>query len=99
MYKIEDEKYLRAKEKITEIKKFYSRLVRSLLLFAVVGGINYYQNEWEQPWFLWVVFGVGIGLAFKAIKVFGLNPFLGKNWEKRKIEQFMQEEDNTERWE
>lgn len=99
MYKIEDEKYIRAKEKVEQMRKFYSKLLRALVLFAIVGGINYYQNEWSRPWFLWVVFGVGIGLAFKAVKVFSLNPFFGKDWEKRKIQEFMQQDDKKGRWE
>lgn len=99
MYKIEDEKYLRAKDRINQMRKFYASLIRALVLFAFLGGLNYFQNEWEQPWFLWVVLGVGLGLLFKAIKVFGLNPFFGKSWEKRKIQEFMQEEDErNDKW-
>ncbi len=99
MYNIEDEKYERAKEKIAELKKFYSSLTSYVVVIAGLAALNYYQNEWRYAWFLWAAFGWGIGLIFQAIKAFGFNPFLGKDWEKRKIQEFMEEEDRKERWE
>ena len=54
-------------------------------------------------WFLWVVFGWGIGLVFQAIAAFRLNPFMNKDWEERKIQEFMEEErtdiTRRDRWE
>jgi len=49
-------------------------------------------------WFLWAAFGWGLGLAFKAIKVFGMNPFFGKDWEERKIREFMKEDEQQNKW-
>ncbi len=89
MYKIEDEKYIRAKEKVAQMRKFYSGLTKYIFVIALLAGINYYQNEWSNAWFLWAAFGWGIGLVFHAVKVFGLNPFFGKNWEERKIKEYM----------
>jgi len=99
MYKIEDEKYNRAKDRVGELKKFYGKLVSYAFVITLLAGINYYLNEWSYAWFLWAAFGWGIGLAFKAIKVFGMNPFLGKNWEERKIQEFMNEDSEEQRWE
>jgi hypothetical protein len=48
-------------------------------------------------WFLWAALGIGIGLVFKAFKVFGLNPILGKNWEERKIKEIMKDE-QQQKW-
>ncbi|GAB5474291.1 MAG: 2TM domain-containing protein [Maribacter sp.] len=98
MYKIEDEKYIRAKNKIACMRKFYSSLTKYLFVIALLGGINYYLNEWSNAWFLWAAFGWGIGLVFQAIKAFDLNPFFGKDWEKRKIQEFMQQDEGKERW-
>ena len=50
-------------------------------------------------WFLWAAFGWGIGLTAHAVAVFNLNPFFGRDWEQRKIKEFMQEEEQNERWE
>ena len=91
-------KYLRAKERIAEVKIFYTKLVRSTVLIVFLGALNYYTNEWRYMWFLWAAFGIGIGLAFNAIKVFGMNPFFGRNWEERKIRELMEEEENQKKW-
>ncbi|MFK7813626.1 MAG: 2TM domain-containing protein [Maribacter sp.] len=99
MYKIEDEKYSRAKDRVVELKKFYSKLTSYVFVIALLAGINYYVNEWSNAWFLWAAFGWGIGLAFRAVKVFGMNPILGKNWEERKIQEFMNEDVDEKRWE
>ncbi|MGB5818191.1 MAG: 2TM domain-containing protein [Saonia sp.] len=93
-----DNKYLRAKERVETIKKFYGSIFSSLFVILLVAGINYYVDEWRHPWFLWVVFGLGISLIFKALKIFNFNPFMGKDWEERKIKEFMQEDEKRDRW-
>jgi len=94
-----ESKYLRAKERVVEIKKFYCSLFSSIFIILFIGGINYYLNQWWNPWFLWVVFGLGISLVFKAFKTFGYTAFFGRNWEQRKIREFLEEEDQNGRWE
>lgn len=88
-----DHKYFRAKQRVAEIKKFYSSLMFYFIFIAALGGLNYYTNQWEYPWFLWAAFGWGIGIVFKALKVFQWAPFLGKDWEERKLQQYMEEEE------
>jgi hypothetical protein len=94
----QDNKYFRARERVATLKKFYGKVGSGVIAIAITGGINYYLNEWEHPWFLWVVFGVSISLFFRAIKIFNLNPFMGKNWEERKIQEFMKEDKKQEKW-
>ena len=89
---IQDAKYIRAKERLQEVKRFYAKLMRSTVVIAFLAAVNYYTNEWSYMWFLWAAFGIGIGIAFRAIKVFGGNPFFDRNWEERKIKEFMEEE-------
>jgi len=91
-----DAKYLRAKERLTDIKKFYLKLIKSIIFIVFLSLINYYTNEWRHMWFLWAALGIGIGLVFKALKVFGVNPFLGRDWEERKINAFMKEEEQNQ---
>ncbi|MBT8188621.1 MAG: 2TM domain-containing protein, partial [Croceitalea sp.] len=46
--------------------------------------------------FLWVLFpalGWGIGLIAHGLNAFGYNPILGKDWEERKIKEFMNSSD------
>ena len=94
----QENKYYRARERVATLKKFYAKIGSGLIAIAITGGINYYLNAWEHPWFLWVVFGVSISLFFRAIKIFNLNPFMGKDWEERKIQELMKEDKNHERW-
>ena len=86
-------KYNTAKERVAKLKEFYTKLFRGILAIAITAGINYYINAWENPWFLWVVFGVGLGLTLKAIKLFGIGFLFGRNWEERKINEFMNRRD------
>jgi len=87
-----ENKYIQAKERVGRIKKFYTSLLSYVVFIAFLGGLNYYIDGWDHPWFLWAAFGWGIGLAFQASKAFQLNPFFSKNWEERKIKEFMDNE-------
>jgi len=49
-------------------------------------------------WFLWAAFGWGIGIISHAIGTFSLNPFFGKDWEKRKIKEYMEKENDQRKW-
>jgi len=50
-----------------------------LLWFFVAGGPHAY------PWFLWVLFGWGIGVAANAVAVF-VTPH-GSNWEQKELQK------------
>ena len=89
-----DTKYFKAKHRVAEIKKFYSSLMFYIIFICALGGLNYYLNGWSHPWFLWAAFGCGIGILFHALKVFKWTPFIGKDWEERKMKEFMEEEEN-----
>ena len=98
-----EDKYIRARERVEEIKKFYSNLFAYIIVNLFLAGLNYYTDRWAHPWFLWPVFGWGLGIAVHASKVFGWNPFLNKEWEQRKIKEFMDKDredvTKTQRWE
>ncbi|ADY30333.1 MULTISPECIES: 2TM domain-containing protein [Cellulophaga] len=89
------DKYTRAKERVKDEKEFYNKVISSVFTIAIVASINYYLNEFSNPWFLWVVLGLSISLIFKAIKVFSFFPFMGRDWEQKKINQLMKEEEET----
>lgn len=82
-------KYRRAQDSVAKLKRFYVKMFRGILAIIVTGALNYYLNEWTHPWFLWVVFGVGLSLSLKAFKLFGTQLFFGKDWEERKIRELM----------
>ena len=94
-----ESKLMRAKERVEELKKFYSHLTTYVLIISGLAALNYWTNGFAYMWFLWAAFGWGIGIASHAIGTFRLNPFFGKNWEERKIKQFMDEDKNsTDKW-
>jgi len=97
-YSDKENKYFRAKEKVEEIKKFYSSLIAYVFVISALAALNWYTDQWRYPWFLWAAFGWGIGLIFQAFKAFSLNPFFGKGWEERKIKEFMDDDNNANRW-
>ena len=85
--------YQIAKKQVEELKGFYSHLASFILVIGVLIFVNLKYSP-QYLWFLWTFFSWGIGLTFHALRVFNLVPFLGKDWEERKIEQYIQEEKN-----
>lgn len=94
-----ENKYIRAKERVEQIKKFYGNLTSYVIVISVLAAINYWVDEWRYMWFLWAAFGWGIGIVFHAIGTFNLNPFFGRDWEERKIKELMKEDEQKKRWE
>lgn len=93
-----ENKYIRAKERVDELKKFYSNLWSYIIVISALALINYLNNGFSYMWFLWAAFGWGIGLFFHALKTFDLNPFFGRKWEEQKIKEFMKEDEKIEKW-
>jgi hypothetical protein len=89
-------RYIRAKERVSEIKKFYTSLAGYVVFISILAAVNYYTNEWSYMWFLWAAFGWGIGILFQAAKAYQWSPFMGKNWEERKLKEFMEDEDKQQ---
>ncbi|MEZ4779119.1 MAG: 2TM domain-containing protein [Flavobacteriaceae bacterium] len=95
-----ENRYLRAKERVAEMKKFYTGLVFYVIFISFLGWFNYYTNQWRYMWFLWAAFGWGIGIVFQAAKAFNWTPFMNKDWEEKKIKELMDKEEDfkNERW-
>jgi len=94
---IKSSKYLRAVERVEEIKGFYSSLIAYCIVIPILIFINLkYVPQFH--WFWFPIMGWGIGLTFQAFKAFAYNPFLGRGWEERKIEEYMNE-DRKQYWE
>ncbi|CAZ94192.1 2TM domain-containing protein [Zobellia galactanivorans] len=93
-----ESKYIRAKERVEREKKFYNGLISYVVTISFLAAINYYTNGFAYAWFLWAAFGWGIGIVIGAVKTFGGNPFFGRDWEERKIKQFMQEDEQGGKW-
>lgn len=98
-----DNSYQKAKEQVSEIRAFYTTLISYAIVISLLAAVNYYFDGWEYPWFLWPAFGWGIGLYFQASSAYRWNLFMGRDWEERKIREFMEREQrgkgNMGRWE
>jgi len=88
----EEDKYIRAKKKVENIKGFYANLLAYCLVIPFLFFINYMTSPGHW-WFYWPMFGWGVGLAFHAFGVFGNNLIFGKDWEERKINEILKEDE------
>ena len=100
-----EQQYLKAKKQVDKLKGFYIHLivyvivnvfVSSIIIFGLMSGGGYdfmgalTHFGTYSTWIFW-----GIGLFFHALATFGFNSFLGKNWEDKKLKEFINQE--TER--
>lgn len=92
-----DDSYLRARNHVEELKGFYYSLISYIFVIPFLAFVNY-KTSWHFQWFWFPMFGWGIGLAIQAFRVFINDGAFGRNWEKRKIEEFMKQEEDDSRW-
>jgi len=90
----EYKRYERARERVKEIKDFYSHLVTYICVMAFLVFINFKYTP-EHLWFYWPMLGWGIGLLFHGLKAYDIT-FMSKNWEDKKIREFMEDEKNNQ---
>ncbi len=94
----QDNKYVRAKKRVDDLKEFYSNLGMYFLMVPFFIFINY-QTYWDFKWFWFPIIGWGIGLLFHAYKVYVDAGFMGRDWEERKIREYMEESQKNTHWE
>ncbi len=87
---IEDKRYLKAKEKVEKIKGFYANVISYVIIIPFLAFINYRTTSF--PWIIFPTLGWGFGLLFHGMEAYGYNPLLGKDWEERKIREYMDNE-------
>ena len=92
------QRYVRARKRVEELKEFYYGLISYVIVIPVLIYIWYRYTPNTIQWFWFPMLGWGLGLAFHAYKVFVNDGMLGKSWEERKIEKYLREEDNVQRW-
>ncbi|UYW00348.1 2TM domain-containing protein [Flavobacterium agricola] len=83
--------YLRAHKKVKNIKEFYGHLLTYVLVISGLIILNVLTSP-KHLWFYWPALGWGIGIICHGISVFNFNPFFNKEWEERKLKQFIEEE-------
>jgi hypothetical protein len=55
---------------------------------TLTGVINFATSP-QRLWFLWVAFGFAIALAFRALETFGRRLWLNREWEERKVREYL----------
>ena len=95
------QQYILVRKRVEKISKFYKHLatyvIVNIFLSAVfiVGDINdgdtFNEAIWDyhnyKIWLYW-----GIGIVFQALNTFGLNLFFNKDWEERKVKEYMNDD-------
>lgn len=90
----EEERYYQAKKRVEEIKGFYGNLISYIAVNTGLMVINLLTSP-NYLWFFWPLLGWGIGVFFHAMKVFNFMPFFGKDWEEKKIKEYMEKEEKS----
>jgi len=88
----EEERYQRAQKRVEEIKGFYGNLTAYIVVNLALMAINLVTSP-DHIWFYWPMLGWGIGVVFHGLRVFNYMPFLGKDWEERKMKEYMEQEE------
>jgi hypothetical protein len=88
---MDDLKYKRAKERVEELKGFYGHLIAFIIVNAFFAIVNFLTTPglW---WFLFITFFWGIGLTIHGLSVFMKRGIFSKEWEDRKIKEYMEKE-------
>ncbi|MFV8342775.1 histidine kinase [Flavobacterium sp. XS2P39] len=89
----ENNAYYSAKKRVEELKGFYGNLISYCVVIPFLIFINLTYSPQFQ-WFWFSAGGWGFGLIMHALKVFGYS----SDWEKRKIQEILQKEDNKQNW-
>ena len=82
-------KYLKAKEHVTALRRFYRHLGVYVIVNLGLFFINMIMSP-ETLWFIWPLMGWGIAVALHALRVFVEAP--GASWEEKKIAELMEKE-------
>ncbi|GEP50660.1 hypothetical protein FNO01nite_13320 [Flavobacterium noncentrifugens] len=83
--------YRRAKKQAHNIRAFYINLTCYLIVIPILIYVNLTYSP-EHIWFVYSALGWGIGLTFHGLAAFNYSPFLGREWEKNKIQQILDKE-------
>ncbi|MXN89880.1 histidine kinase [Flavobacterium sp. Sd200] len=83
--------YLKARQKAREIRGFYYNLMCYSIVIPILVFINLKFNP-QFHWFWFSLVGWGTGVVFHGLSAFGRIPFMGADWEERKLREFMEKD-------
>ena len=88
----EQERYARAKEHVEALQGFYIHLTAYIIVNVLLFAANILTDP-EGLWFYWVTFFWGIGLVIHGFGVYVEGRIFGREWEERKIREYMEREE------
>jgi 2TM domain len=80
--------YRRARRRVREIRGFYLHVAVFVAVNILLHLINFVATP-KVYWAFWPLVGWGIGLLAHGLAAYRWMPFLGKDWEERKIRELM----------
>ncbi|MDX6746198.1 2TM domain-containing protein [Polaribacter sp. PL03] len=97
----QQQRFILAKNRVEKISKFYKHLATYIVVNTFLSAIFIFGdvNEGDtfkealfnynnfRIWFFW-----GIGIAFQAFNTFGFNILMSEDWEDKKIQKYMDQE-------
>lgn len=93
----------RARKRVKALAGFYKHLAVYLVINGFLLALKYFKLDPGEAFFRFGTFSTaffwGIGLGFHALGVFGTHVFLGSNWEERKIQEILEKEKRSNKWE
>ncbi|RFU64789.1 2TM domain-containing protein [Peribacillus glennii] len=91
----EQEEYHTAKKRVMLLKSFYIHAFVYFMVNIFLFIVDMLDDS-SNFWFFWPLLGWGIGLAAHGLTVFFSGGLFSKDWEDRKIREYM-EKDNRKR--
>lgn len=99
----QEQKYVQAKKRVEKISKFYKHLSVYIAVNVFLSTIFIIGDIEDGDTFNEAFFNLGnykiamywgLGILVQAIGTFGLPMFFNKDWEQRKLQEYLREEDN-----
>jgi hypothetical protein len=89
----ERERYQRARRRVRELRGFYLHATVFVAINVLLHVINFATASGGY-WAFWPLFGWGIGLVVHGLVTYRYRwmPFLGRDWEERRIKELMDKE-------
>lgn len=89
---IEEQRYLKAKKRVEDIKGFYVHLALYCFCIPILIAVNLIFSP-QFHWFWFSTIGWALAIFFHWLGVFGFKKLgFNKDWEKRKIEELMEQD-------
>jgi hypothetical protein len=87
---MEDKRYLKAKERVQELKSFYGNLLAYCIVIPFLAILNYSTSDF--PWIIFPGLGWGYGVTAQGMQAFGYHPLWGKRWQERKMKKYLEDD-------